>query len=452
MKKVFAFLGLMLLLVIAYPAVGDDDHMDDDHWKGQSDEHRDMGKGGENRRNVEIEVEMYNNRSKVEVEIDGRESEFILHTVNRDEIVEAITNRTGLDRAMVESNMKIEMEDSGDSSEMDETRELHIEIEVEIYDNWSKVEIEINGSEKKLVLHTVNTDEIIDTIVNETGLNRDVVVNNIRIEIEDSMEDSWKYFHGKERFEEKRIKYREIMERKEEKREHFYKKYSESKNMYQKMKEKGIANPVVFNATKDYVIYGIGFVIIHLDTLELKIMEMNFNNTEMYNFSDEISSIRSELEYWREKINSSTTPQELRENVLAFSSEWKALKIKISAITGKVLSLKLLDVIEQAESSSSRIESKINELENMGIETTDVREAYGRYLEGLASAKVHTLNSVSHFSNALNSTDFSMAKDEFINGKTEYRKAVSEMKKSLNYLKIVFKDYRDALRNVSGGE
>ncbi len=326
-------------------------------------------------------------------------------------------------------------------------------IEVEVYSNWSKVEIKIDGTESKLILHTVNIDKIIDAIVNETGLSRDVVENSIRIEIKERSHNFWKYFRGKEMVEEKRIKYREMMEKREEMKENYLRKYSETRQLYQKVKHRGFGDPVVFNATKDFVIYGIDFIITHLDSLELRIMTMNINNTTAQNLSGDISSIRSELEYWKEKINISTTPEELRNNVRAFSSEWKTLRVKISAVTGKVLSLKLLDIIENAEKNSAKIEDKILELENRSIDTSDIWRVYNRYLERLASAKEHALKSVDHFNNALDSGDTGTARWEFSAGKSEYSKAISDMKESLNDLKRVFKEFRDALRAAgSGGE
>ncbi len=343
------------------------------------------------------------------------------------------------------------MDDRGKWSNSHSDDHRGVYIEVEVYSNWSKVEIKINGMESKLILHTVNTDEIISAIVNETGLSRDVVENSIRIEIKERSDDYWKYFKGKEKIEGKKVKYKELMEKREEMREHYLKKYSETKQLYQKVKHRGLGDPVVFNATKEYVVYGIDFIITHLDSLELRIMAMNLNNTTAQDFSGDISSVRSELEYWKEKINSSTTPEELRDNVRAFSSEWKTLRTKINALTGKVLSLKLLDIIGQAEKSSEKIENKIQDLESKGTDASNLREAYNRYLERISSAKSHALNSIAHFNNAINAGSIVEAKKEFSTGKSEYYKAISDMKKSLNDLKNIFKEYKNALRNAESG-
>ena len=324
-----------------------------------------------------------------------------------------------------------------------------IYIEVEVYSNWSKVEVKVNDTESEFRLNTVNTEEIISAIVNETGLSRNTVENNIRIEIKGDSDDSWKYFRGREKVREKIEEHRELMEKREKMKEQYLKKYSETRQMYQKMKHRGLGDPVVFNATKGYVAFGIDFVISHLDSLELRILDLGLNESQ--NLSSDISSIRSELEYWRGVITNSSTPQELRDNVSAFSKEWKTLRVKITVITGKVLSLKLINVIEQAEGSSLKLELKISELEDKGMDTTSIREAYNKYLERLSSAKEHAQRSVEHFDMALGSDDLSDAMNHFALGKSEYAKAMSEMKKSFRDLKQIFREYRDALKEIKAG-
>ncbi len=374
MKKVLVFLGLVLLVALAYPAVAsDDEHMDDDdHGMMHSDEHSYRG-------------------------------------------------------------------------------QANVYIEVKVYSNWSKVEVKIDGTESKFILNTVNIDEIIDEIVNRTGLNRTVVENNIKIEIEESTAKPSKYFKIRHEIEEKKIKYKELMEKKKEMKEKYLKLYNEKKQEYVKLKHRGLGDPVVFNATKEYVVFGIDFIISHLDSLELRILSMNLNNTTADQISADISSIRFELEAWKDRINNSTTPQELRDNVRGFASEWKVLRTKISAVTGKVLALKLLDIIEQAENGTIKIDKKLSDLENRSIDTSGIREAYDRYLNRLASAKEHVMNSIDHFDNAINSTDLGSARNEFALGKTEYYKAISDMKKSLNDLKQVFKEFRKAIREAGSG-
>ncbi len=355
-------------------------------------------------------------------------------------------------REMERGMWKDRWEKTDDSDESGESRYQNperIHIEVEIYSNWSKVEVKVNDTESEFRLNTVNTEKIISAIVNETGLSRNTVENNIRIEIKGDSDDSWKYFRGREKVREKIEEHRELMEKREKMKEQYLKKYSETRQMYQKMKHRGLGDPVVFNATKGYVAFGIDFVISHLDSLELRILDLGLNDSQ--NLSSDISSIRSELEYWRGVITNSSTPQELRDNVSAFSKEWKTLRVKITVITGKVLSLKLINVIEQAEGSSLKLELKISELEDKGMDTTSIREAYSRYLERLSSAKEHAQRSVEHFDMALGSDDLSNAMNHFALGKSEYAKAMSEVKKSFKDLKQIFREYRDALKEIKAG-
>ncbi len=326
-----------------------------------------------------------------------------------------------------------------------------VSIHVEIYNNYSKVEIEMNNNESSMILHTTTPREIIDAIVNKTGLSRPVVVNSIRMEIKNHEYNPWRHHPLPEKIREKRERYMEIMEKRKEMREEYLKKYNEARNLYQKLKHRGLGDPVVFNTTKDYVIYGMDFIITHLDSLELRIEALNLNNSTSQEIANDILTIKSEIGYWKDRINNSTTPQELRDSVLAFSKEWKVLRVKIGAVTGKVLSLKLLDIIDQAKEKSPKIEGKIADLENRSIDTSKLREAYARYLENLDSAREHALNSIAHFNNAMNSSDLGTALKEFAQGKSEYMKAVSDMKKSLGDIKMMFLEYRNAVMTEVGG-
>jgi len=323
-------------------------------------------------------------------------------------------------------------------------------IKAEIYSNWTKVEVRIDGSEREFVLHTVNVDEIIDGIANKTGLDRSFVENNIRIEIK-KYPESKGYFPIRGKIEEKKLKYRELMEKKKAMKEIYLKKYNEKRYLYQKIKSKGLSDPAVFNASKDFVVYGIDFIISHLDSLELRIMSMNLNNSTTDKLLSEIDSVRSELIYWRNAISNSSTPDELRSNILAFSESWSDLKFKISAITGKVIVYKLLDLIEQAEKKKSNIEEKIADLESQGANTSKMREIYSRYLSRLNSSKQHAFNALEHFSNVFSATNIGQANRELAKGKTEYYKAVEDLKKSINYLKNVFLEYRKTLKTLSIG-
>ena len=323
-------------------------------------------------------------------------------------------------------------------------------IKAEIYSNWTKVEVKVDGSEREFVLHTVNVDEIIDGIVNETGLDRSFVENNIRIEIK-KYPESKGYFSVRGKMEEKKLKYRELMERKKAMKEIYLKKYNEKRYLYQKIKGKGLSDPAVFNASKDFVVYGIDFIISHLDSLELKIMSMNMNNSTASELLSEIDSVRSELIYWRDTISNSSTPDELRSNILAFSKSWSGLKFNISAITGKVIVYKLLDIIEQAESKKSNIEDKISDLESQGANTSKIRQIYSRYLARLNSSKQHAFNALEHFNNVFSAKNIGNANRELAKGKTEYYKAVEDLKKSINDLKNVFFEYRRALKNLGVG-
>ncbi|MFQ5815279.1 MAG: DUF5667 domain-containing protein [Candidatus Hydrothermarchaeaceae archaeon] len=121
---------------------------------------------------LKIEVEIKGGIAKVEVEVDEVEDKFVLNTTDREEIIEAIAERTGLTVDEVRDVMEFEEED-----EEDEEAEEELEIKVEITDGTAEVKVEMEGLETKFTLNTTKKDAIIAAISNKTGLSAEEIGN-----------------------------------------------------------------------------------------------------------------------------------------------------------------------------------------------------------------------------------------------------------------------------------
>jgi len=121
-----------------------------------------------------VKVKVKDGVTKIKVEL-----KFILDATDRESILNAVVARSILTADQIESAMKFKVEDDEDE----------LEIEVEIEDGMAKVEVELNGDEFEFSLETTDRDEIIDEIIERTGLTREQINAVIEFDIEDGNND-----------------------------------------------------------------------------------------------------------------------------------------------------------------------------------------------------------------------------------------------------------------------
>ena len=130
---------------------------------------------------IEIEAEIENNMTEIKVEVDDEKFEFTLDTTDREAIISAIIDRTGLSREQIEANLEIKVED--DEEKEIEEQEEKIEIEAEIEKNTTEVKVDINDKKFELLLNTTDSEVIISSIIEKTNLTREQVEANLEIKI-----------------------------------------------------------------------------------------------------------------------------------------------------------------------------------------------------------------------------------------------------------------------------
>ncbi|MBE8539184.1 hypothetical protein [Geoglobus acetivorans] len=260
------------------------------------------------------------------------------------------------------------------------------------------------------------------------------------------MRERWK--ERMEKIKEYRERMKERMEHVREVKEEHRMKYMEEKERYEKMKHRGLEDPEVFNTAKGFVVNGVGFAIAHLDELENRVIAMNLSDNTTAELLGDIEAIKENLYGWEQVFNNSTTPQEFRDNVLAFREEWSLLRVKINAVTSKVVALKFLEVVEKAENRTQIIEDKIAKLEELGANTGEVEKAYQEYLDALSEAKDSMNLALQHFDNAINSDNYETAFKELKEGKELYHEAIGKFRDSMMELRDVFKEYAESVREL----
>jgi len=120
---------------------------------------------------TEIETEQEKLEEKFEVEVEVEEGvaevkvelKFILDSIDREEILNAVVERSQLTREQIQNVIEFEVE------------EEELEIEVEIEDGTAEIKVELGGEELEFLLETSDRDAIVSEIIARTGLAREQV-------------------------------------------------------------------------------------------------------------------------------------------------------------------------------------------------------------------------------------------------------------------------------------
>jgi len=124
---------------------------------------------------LKVEVKVKDGIAEVKVKL-----KFILDTINREEILNAVVENSQLTAEQIESALKFKDKDK-DEEEMDE----ELEIEVEVEDGIAEIKVEFGGEEFEFTLETTDREIIISKIIERTRLTREQIENVIEFDIED---------------------------------------------------------------------------------------------------------------------------------------------------------------------------------------------------------------------------------------------------------------------------
>lgn len=108
---------------------------------------------------LKINVLIKNEFARVEVEINEIYSEFVLETMNKEIIEEFIATEFDLFPQDIKKVIDYEYRDQSEQEEIE-----NVEIEVEIFEKFSKIEVQKDDTTERFYVSSVVADEIIDII------------------------------------------------------------------------------------------------------------------------------------------------------------------------------------------------------------------------------------------------------------------------------------------------
>lgn len=240
----------------------------------------------------------------------------------------------------------------------------------------------------------------------------------------------------KERAEEIREKYRERAEKYRE----FKERYEKEREEYMKMREKARdLRGEKFEHAKRFVWAGGNMGIAYLERLRLYVETApRISNESREEILAQIDEYTSLLEEKVNKVNESTTPEELREAVKELRDTWMEVKKGIKGIVGQIVAAKLETVIDRAELVESRLEEKIVALQQAGVDTTKLEEILSDYSEKIDLAEEKIEQAKEKFKEAGSAEDM----DRLI------AEGHSLLRDATRYLKEAFKDVKEFVKEL----
>ncbi len=164
-------------------------------------------------------------------------------------------------------------------------------------------------------------------------------------------------------------------------------KYERAREMYMKLRARGLKDPETFRYAKQYICFGVDYVERWLEKLMVQVQNANMGEDQKERIMERIQNCLTALNESKDAVNSSTTPEELRNAVSELRKTWNEIRIEIKSIVGQIAVTKLEEVINKAEDVALRLESEIEALNASNVSVTKLEQTLNDYLEKLNLAR-----------------------------------------------------------------
>jgi len=228
-----------------------------------------------------------------------------------------------------------------------------------------------------------------------------------------------------ENVKEKYEKYKEAWERYKDARQ----KYIQANQKY-----KDLRNQITFNHAKRFLTNGCNFAERWLERFRLYVERSKIDDAKKQELLSEVDEYISIIEEKRTKVNSSQTPEELREAAREIKQAWNEMRVNLRAMVGQVAAFKLQVVIQKAVNVEVRLEEKIQQLEAYGIDTSELGTILDEYSEHLQNANESVNNALALYEEG-----------KINEANKELREATKELREAFNNIKEFVHRYREKI-------
>ena len=192
------------------------------------------------------------------------------------------------------------------------------------------------------------------------------VMKNIRMNVEKRMiENRIRELKMRHRMMEMRIKVEKARAMVESARM----RYLEAKEKYMEFRKRGLKDPETFRWAKRYLYNGVNYVEAWLERLMIQVENSNMGASQKQMLMEKIRNCLMALNESKMAVNSSTTPDELRQAVAELRKTWNDVRIEIKSVVGQIIVTKLTTIVNKAEDVALKLEAEMtaNNITNVSL-------------------------------------------------------------------------------------
>lgn len=155
----------------------------------------------------------------------------------------------------------------------------------------------------------------------------------------------------------------------------------------------------------------------------------------------EIRTYIDTLKSYGENIQGAATWREKREIVRELRDYWFSIRARLKQITAQLIVARFQAVIERAGAFAAKLEARIAELKENGVDTSKLENWLGRFKDSISYARDLLENAGSLIPEIADSVAFRQI----------FRNFVAKMRSVLTYLREAFRSLRELFREIRGG-
>lgn len=161
---------------------------------------------------------------------------------------------------------------------------------------------------------------------------------------------------------------------------------------------------------------------------------------------NELDGYIAAVENYKVSIQSAENGQQVRERATELKEYWESIRVRIKQITAELIIAGFRAMVERVEAFAARVEAKINELKDNGVDTTQLESWLSQLNADLQTARERIDNAEAKVDEITDNVTF---RNIFSTAIDHAKNALTYLRKSLVNLKNIVLDMRRANRSIT---
>ncbi len=210
-------------------------------------------------------------------------------------------------------------------------------------------------------------------------------------------------------------------------------RYEKAREEYMKLRARGLKDPETFRYAKLYVVSGVDYIESWLEKLMVVVQNSNMGEVQKEMLMVRIQNCLTALNESKNAVNSSSTPEELKNAVLELRKTWNNIRIEIKSIVGQIAVSRLETVVDKAEDVALKLEGEIEALNTTNV--AKLEQLLNDCLNKLDMARNKLNDANEKFEEMVNATD---PNELYVEGRHLLRDAIHLIREAFADIREVY--------------